>query len=343
MTERCVAMGTYERLLKGIYVMDDEVWPEVYGPAERQAVEKYVDTPHGQVTAQALRADLGLLSEVEVIMSSWSGPVLDKELLAAAPHLRAVFHAAGSVRRMCPDEFWDSGVIIASAKDEIAVRVADFASSIIYLSLKHVWRCALESRRQRAWVLPSDAPGTRGSTIGMVSLGAVGRALLERLASAEVKLLAFDPYADRELAARSEVELVSLERLFSESDVVTLHAPALPETAGMVTAELLRSMKPGATLVNTARGSLIDEPALIEVLGERPDLFAFLDVTDPEPPASDSALFDLPNVLMTPHIAGNDRWERRALGSCMAGEVGRFAEGRPLRYVLDRAAFSISA
>ena len=142
-------------------------------------------------------------------------------------------------------------------------------------------------------------------------------------------MLAHDPYVPVATAHALGVELTTLEGVFAESDVVSLHAPLLDETRAMVDARLLRSMRPDATLVNTARGGLIDEPALVTVLGERPDLFAVLDVTDPEPPPPGSPLFDLDNVVVTPHLAGSLGPERRLLGRAMAEELARYVAGQP--------------
>jgi phosphoglycerate dehydrogenase-like enzyme len=137
--------------------------------------------------------------------------------------------------------------------------------------------------------------------------------------------------------------MVGLPELFATSDVVSLHAPLLPATRGMIDDKLLSTMKPDATLVNTARGGLIDEPALIDVLTRRPDLFAVLDVTDPEPPVAGSPLFTLPNVVVTPHLAGSLGAERRRQGQAMADELERFVTGEPLRHEVTQATMGQSA
>jgi len=128
------------------------------------------------------------------------------------------------------------------------------------------------------------------------------------------------------------VELVSLEELFRQSDVVSLHAPLLEETKNMITKELLATMKQGATFINTARGKLINEKELVEVLRARPDLFALLDVTAPEPPEKGSPLFTLPNVVLTPHIAGSINNECRRMGRLMIEETERYLKGQALRW-----------
>ena len=134
-----------------------------------------------------------------------------------------------------------------------------------------------------------------------------------------------------------QVGLVSLEELFRECDVISVHAPWIPGTERMITGALIYSMKPGATLINTSRGAVIAEDEMIEALRRRPDLSAVLDVTFPEPPAEDSPLRSLPNVVLTPHIAGSMQGECARMGSWMADELRRFVDGVPLRYGITQA------
>ncbi len=212
--------------LKGLYVMDDDIWPEVYDEAVRQAISAHVNVDHPQLNAARLREHLDLLEDVDVLLLSWGAPVLDAEVLRSAPRLKAVFYAAGSVRNICTREFWERGLPIVSAKRQIARQVADFTEAVIYLSLKHAWACAIEARNRKEWVTAKDGSGISGSTIGVVSLGAVGQAVCQRLAGLEYRVIAFDPYADEGMVQAVGVELVNIQELFSRADVVTLHAPS---------------------------------------------------------------------------------------------------------------------
>jgi phosphoglycerate dehydrogenase-like enzyme len=118
--------------------------------------------------------------------------------------------------------------------------------------------------------------------------------------------------------------------------VVSLHTPWLKETEGMITGQHIASMRPGATFINTARGAVVREQELIDVLQQRPDLFAVLDVTYPEPPAPDSLLYTLPNVVVTPHIAGPVGDECHRLGRYMVEELWRYLHGEELRWGITR-------
>jgi len=158
----------------------------------------------------------------------------------------------------------------------------------------------------------------------------------ERLRPFDVHVIAYDPYVSSTEAAALDVRMCSLEELFREAQVVTLHAPLLPETSGMVTGAHLAAMPHGATFINTARGGLVRHDELIAVLSERTDLQAVLDVTEPEPPPSGSPLYSLPNVTLTPHIAGSLGAERRRLGQAMVAELQRFVADEPLQYAITR-------
>ena len=151
-------------------------------------------------------------------------------------------------------------------------------------------------------------------------------------AISDLEVIAFDPFVTESAAAAIGVRLVSLPELFAMSDVVSIHAPLLPETQGLVTGAMVDAMKPGATLINTARGAIIREAEMIEVLRRRPDLTAFLDVVEKEPPPASSPLFDMANVVLTPHMAGSVGQECRRMGAFMSEELARFRAGKPLSW-----------
>jgi phosphoglycerate dehydrogenase-like enzyme len=330
-------------MLNGLYVMDLARFPDVYGDDERAALEK-----HLRITAPPLAsADLtpDLLADVDVLVTSWGGPQLTAELLASAPRLQLVLYGAGSVRSIVTPESWARGIRVTTANEVIAASVAEFTLAQVLYALKHGWRYVLGSRaRSESLPRATNEPGANGSVVGLMSLGATGRATARLLGRHELVLQTYDPYVDPTVAASLGVRLVpTLEELFATSDVVSLHAPVLPATRRVVGTDLLRSMKPDATLINTARGALIDEDSLIAVLQERPDLFAVLDVTDPEPPLPGSPLFTLPNVVVTPHLAGTLNTERRRHGRLMAEELARYVAGEPLRHEVFEAAQSRSA
>jgi phosphoglycerate dehydrogenase-like enzyme len=178
--------------------------------------------------------------------------------------------------------------------------------------------------------------GAYGSTVGLVSLGKVGRHVVKLLQNLEVKVIAFDPFVTAAEAAELNVELCTLADVFRRADVVSLHTPWLPETEGMITGEHFTLMKSNACFINTARGVIMREQEMIEVLRQRPDLTAVLDVTYPEPPEPGSPLYTLPNVVLTPHIAGSLDNECRRMGRMVVDELKRYLNEEPLRWRITR-------
>src|SRR5699024_5712690 len=134
-------------------------------------------------------------------------------------------------------------------------------------------------------------------------------------------------FVSAEEAEALNVELCSLEDIFQRSDIVSLHTPWLKETEGLITGAHFSAMKSNTTFINTARGAVVKEPEMIEVLQDRKDIMAILDVTYPEPPTADSPLYDLPNVVLTPHISGSAGKERERMGKYMLEECKRYLNG----------------
>lgn len=316
-----------------LLVMVPDLAEVVYPKAVRARLDDLAD-----VTALApaeLTDNRQVCAAAEVLLTGWGTPPLDTRLLDTLPRLGAVLHAAGSIRPITTPALWARDVPIVSAAAANAVPVAEFTVAQVVLGLKQAHRYARTYRSERA--LPTRWPvaGARGSTVGLVSLGEIGRRVAERLRAFDVHVCAADPYADPAAAAEHGVELMALPALFARSDVVSVHAPWLPETEGMITGELVAAMREGATLVNTARGAVVDEPGLVRVLRTRPDLTAVLDVTWPEPPAAESALYDLPNVVLTPHIAGSMDAECARMGMLVADELERLVTGKPLQHAVS--------
>jgi len=317
----------------------------IYGPIEQAAIAERVELLAPPQTPETV-ADLpDWLGQVEVILSGWGAPVLDDAFLAACPQLEAFFYGAGSVRAFVTDAFWETGIQLSSAWAANAVPVAEYAHAAILLSLKRFWAFSQAVRQDRAYPHKEAfrVAGAYRSTVGLCSLGMIGRMMAERLARHDLRVIANDPYVDQVTGANLGVEMVSLETLFAQADVVSLHTPWLPETVGLITGELVASMKPNATLINTSRGAVVDEEAMLDVLAARPDLWAVLDVVWPEPPSPESRLFDLPNVILTPHIAGSMGAECHRMGQYMIEELDRYLAGEPLRWELTREKAAIMA
>ncbi len=319
-----------------MFLLRPDAYEEIYGEQERADIADLVELVGPPQTAESVADVPELLRETELLLSGWRLPQLDAGFLEGAPRLQAVFYAAGSVRGFVTDALWERGIRVTSAAAVNAIPVSEYVLAVILFSLKHGWRLAREARRSRSFPARTGLPGAFESTVGLISLGAVGRLVCERLRPFDLRLLAYDPFVTDGDAAAMGVELCSPQALFERSDVVSCHAPLLETTRGLVTGAHLAAMRPGATFVNTARGAVVREPELIEVLRRRPDLQAVLDVTEPEPPAAGSPLYTLPNVVLTPHIAGSLGRERRRLGRAVVDELRNYVSGLPLRWEVTR-------
>lgn len=283
------------------------------------------------------------LQEAEIIFSGWGAPRMDEEFLRHVPKLKALFYAGGSVRYFVTEAFWRRGVRLTTAQAINAIPVAEFAFSSLLLGLKRFWHYARVARESRTFPTVRPMPGAYGSTVGLVSYGTIARLVRQRLRSLEVNVVVYDPFLSDEDAVRENVSKVSLDELFSTADAVSLHTPHLPGTVRMIQGRHFELMKSGALFLNTARGEVVDEPGMIEVLRRRPDLQAVLDVTAPEPPALNSPLYVLPNVVLTPHIAGSVEAECLRMGQAMVDEFVRYQAGLPLRWEITATEAELSA
>ncbi|MEV1048873.1 hydroxyacid dehydrogenase [Streptomyces sp. NPDC049916] len=277
------------------------------------------------------------LRDAEVLVTGWGCPRLGPAALTAMPRLRAVIHAAGSVKHHITKDVWDRGIAVSTAATANALPVAEYTVAAILLSNKRVLESARLYREERSRVnLLARFPGVGNyrRTVGIVGASRIGRRVVELLRPYDLRVLLHDPYLTEDAAHALGAEPVGLDALVSRSDVVSIHAPELPSTRHLFDAPRLARMRDGATLINTARGSLIDTDALVkEVATGRLD--AVLDHTDPEVLPPDSPLYDLPNVLLTPHIAGSQGNELHRLADAAADELERYADGLPFAHPVD--------
>jgi phosphoglycerate dehydrogenase-like enzyme len=299
-----------------IFLLDKEFFTVIYNSTALAKIKELTEYDGAVYTASEILEAPERFEAVEIIFSGWGAPVMDETLLAAMPRLKALFYGAGSVRGLVTEAFWQRDILLTSAYKANAIPVVEFSVASIVMALKHAWRLA---RRLRAGENCRDLTGMsgvyHGSTVGIISLGAIGCGVCERLKAFDIDVVAYDPFAAEEMFASLGTRRAdSLEALFRECDVVSLHAPNLPETRHMINGPLLRSLPKNATFINTSRGAIIDEGALLEVLRERPDLFAVIDVITDESDYTASPFAQLENVFLTPHIAGSGGRECHRMG-----------------------------
>ncbi|GAB5561712.1 MAG: hydroxyacid dehydrogenase [Synoicihabitans sp.] len=321
----------FMRAPRSIFLLDPANLNLVFAPAALAEIRRITASEMEVQDRESILADPTAFADVEIVFSSWGVAVLDSEILAAMPRLRAVFHAAGTVRSFVTDAFWNRGILLTSSFPANAIPVAQYTVATIVLSLKKAWtysrRLSHGKLRERRHEL---ARGVYfGSKVGIVSLGAVGRHVCELLRGFDLEVVGYDPYASREEFAALGVEKMdTLEELFASCSVVSLHSPSLPETEGLITGALLASLPTGATFINTARGEIVQESEMISVLKERSDLFAVIDVVEQDKFGT-SELAQMENVFLTPHIAGSIGSECYRMGAMAVDECRRFLQNQP--------------
>ncbi|MBT2386214.1 hydroxyacid dehydrogenase [Streptomyces sp. ISL-11] len=279
----------------------------------------------GALTAPGARETL---ARAEILITGWGCPPLTEEVLDGSPHLRAVVHAAGSVRRLVTEGVWERGIVVSSAAEANAGPVADFTLAALTFAAKGAFTAA--AAYEAGWPAFPDRRGADGRTIGVIGASRIGRRVIAglRASDAGYRILLYDPYVAGPDAAGLGAEAVGLDELCGASDIVTVHAPHTPETYRLLDARHLALIPDGGTVINTARGALIDTFALTrECATGRLD--AMLDVTDPEPLPAGHPLLHMPNVLVTPHVAGAQGSEARRLGAWAVEEVARLVNGVP--------------
>jgi phosphoglycerate dehydrogenase-like enzyme len=269
------------------------------------------------------------LSRAEVLVGHWGCPTLTADALAAMPRLEMFAYAAGTVKWQVTDAVWERGLLVTSAAAANAVPVAEFAAAAIVLANKGLcWFAARERDPSVEVGIDPSAVGNYAKRVGLVGASHVGRLTRELLVPYDLEVAFADPYLTEEDAVRLGATKMELDDLCSWCDVVSLHAPDTPSTKGMIGARQLALLRDGTPIVNTARGALIDPRALeAELVSGR--LQAILDVTEPEPLPEGSPLRRLPNVILTPHIAGAVGEETVRLADLAVEEVRRFAAGEP--------------
>jgi phosphoglycerate dehydrogenase-like enzyme len=323
-------------MARAIYILAEATFNSIYGKPERESINSLL---HYEVPFESTESILGrndCLPEVEMIFTGWNGPKMDDNFLARVPNLKMVFYGAGSIRGIVTDAFWDRKIRITSAYVANAVPVAEFTLSQILFCLKCGWQFVRTVREDKTYKTRYNVHGGYQSTVGLISLGMVARHVCKLLKSFDINVLAYDPFVSPETASNLNVTLCNLDEIFSKADVVSLHTPWLKETEGMITGQYFKQMKPYSAFINTARGAVVRENEMIEVLKTRPDLQAVIDATWPEPPSPDSPLYTLPNVALTPHIAGSMDNECRRMGRMMADELSHYLNNEPLEWEITR-------
>jgi phosphoglycerate dehydrogenase-like enzyme len=290
------------------------------------------------------RNALDQIGQVDVLITGWGTPMLDDSFYTRSPRLKLVAHAAGSTKAMVPPTFWRRGIRLCSANEALGIGVAETTVAMMIAGLKAFFPSA-QFTREGKWKhegLPWPVREMYQIEIGLIGASKIGRHVIRLLKQYEVDVLLYDPHVTPEEAAELGVEQVPLMDLMRRSEVVSLHAPALESTRRMLGREHFGAMKQHAIFINTARGMIVDEMALVDEL-RTGRIFAFIDVTNPEPPALDHPFRTLPNCVLLPHIAGAITNGCHRMGRSIVEQICEFADGKTLHGEITEQQFAIMA
>ncbi|WPJ96954.1 hydroxyacid dehydrogenase [Coraliomargarita algicola] len=314
---------------RSLFLIPESSFRAIYNADALAKVAELTDNDGQIYSAEDIVSDPERFSDVEIIFSGWGAPILDEVFLSALPKLKAFFYGAGSVRSFVTDAFWERDITLTSAYKANAVPVADYTMASVIFALKRAWTRCQRLKEGLAPDYTRQVHGVyHGSKVGVISLGAIGQLVCERLTNLDLDVFAYDPYADESLFESLQVTRVDrLEDLFPMCDVVSLHAPWLPQTENLVTGAMLGSLPDRGTFINTSRGAIVDEAGMLEVLQARPDIFAVLDLLQDEKTYHTNPLTALPNVFITPHVAGSQGHECHRMGALAVEECRRYLNG----------------
>lgn len=321
---------------KAVFMSTAEAIDNAYSDALKERMGERLDFLPGVYPAETIRAgEHPELKDVEYIFSTWGMPALtENEIAVLLPELKAVFYAAGTVQAFARP-FMRRGVKIFSAWGANGVPVAEVTAAEIILANKGFYQ-TLHRGGTHGWTehdCGKPHPGNYDTNVGIIGAGMIGTLVIEALKSYRLNVLVFDPFMSAERAATLGVEKVDdLPELFSRCHVISNHLANNDNTAGMINASCFEKMEKNAVFINTGRGRQVVEADMIAALKAEPSRCAVLDVTWPEPPEKDSELYTLPNVFLTPHMAGSIGREVQRMGEYMFEEFTAFADGRPTKY-----------
>ncbi|MBP2414725.1 phosphoglycerate dehydrogenase-like enzyme [Arthrobacter stackebrandtii] len=323
--------------IKVALAMPEDVAAGIFPPRVLDALDSGADLLSREpMTEFTSPQSLALLAEAEALITGWGTAMIDAAVLDAAPNLRYILHSAGTVKYHVGEACWERGIQVSTAADANSVPVAEYTVAMVILANKRVLQVGRKVHAQRTMVhAEAEFPslGNYNKRVGIIGASKIGRHVMRLLAQYELEVVLADPFVSDAEATALGASKVTLEELCATSDVVSLHAPSLPSTRNMINAELIAGFKSGATFINTARGEIVDQDALLARI-QRGDLYAVLDVTTPWDLPPDSGLFTHPNVLLTPHMAGSLGTELERMAMSTVAEAHRLGRGEPLKFRL---------
>jgi phosphoglycerate dehydrogenase-like enzyme len=325
---------------KVLFALNRQYHSTIFRPEDIARVGACCEVIHGEPPITADKEFLlRHIGPAEIVISTWDTAPFDAEVMAATGKLELLVHAAGSVKPVVSDALWARGVRVVSMAAAISYGVAEFCLGHILTAPKRFW-WACEAERRGQWKEGLSAFGgvfeIYGQNIGIIGMGHVGKHLVRLLKNFTCNIIVYDPYFSQAQAQKAGVRKVdSLDEIFSSCRVVTLCAAGTAETRHMIRREHFAILPKGAVFINVARGGIFDENELVAEL-RRGSFVACLDVADVEPLAPDHPYRSLPNIILTPHIAGVAAENRLRIGTMAADEIEAYVRGRALQFEVTR-------
>ena len=265
-----------------------------------------------------------------------------QQVLDAAPKLKVIARAGVGVDNIDVEASTRAGVIVLNAPGANATSAGEHTIALLLAVTRQIPFANATTHAgewKRKQIKPIDL---RGRTVGIVGIGRVGSVVAKRLKAFEMDVIAYDPYLPRQRFADMGVEQVELEDIWSRADVVTFHSPSTPETHHILNAETLAKLKPGAIVINAGRGELVDEFALADALRSGHLRGAGVDVY-PTEPCTESPLFGLPNVVLTPHTGGSSAEALEAVGRVIGATTIAALRGEAVPNAVNLPAASLES
>ena len=280
---------------------------------------------------------LELAKDADVLITCWGTCLYHKADVEKMPNLKLIAHFAGSVAPVVAQDVYETNVKVISGNDVFAKSVAEGCLCYTLAALRRLEHYMDVMRTGGFKETVFYNRGLFGKKLGIVGFGAIARHYLNLVRWFDLEVLIYSSHLSDEEAAKYGGRTASLEEIFSECDVISIHASNTPKTRGMITRELMERMKPDALLVNTARGAVIDEPAMFEMLlaGK---FYAALDVYAEEPPAPDAPIRQCKNALLMPHMGGPTMDMRSVVALEVSKDIARLGRGEQLQYEITAAA-----
>lgn len=274
------------------------------------------------------------LPQVDILIVR-SRTQVDKDLLETARNLKLVLRAGIGLDNVDVPACTDLGIVVMNAPTGNIVTTAEHTLAMIFAVSRHIPQADASMRSGKWDKKKFQGNELRGKTLGLLGLGNIGRTVAERALALGMRVIAHDPYVSAEAAAKQKIHLASFDEVLTDSDYLSVHVPLLKSTQHLLNATALRKMKKGAYLINCARGGIVDEKALLDVLNEKHLAGAALDVFEMEPLAVDSPLLKCPDLVLTPHLGASTDEAQVQVSLEVADQIGLYVEQGVLKNAIN--------